>query len=86
MSLILIAVAIVVAAIVLIMACAISMSVEKPLTKTVSVERWCPVAARQMRVGVAKSVDRRLDVVSCDRFPDGVIQCDRACIPVSFAA
>ena len=81
-----IAVAIVVAGIVLVVAGAISMIAEKPPTTTISKHLWCPLAAQLTRVGVAKAVDRRLSVVSCDWFPDGPVECDQSCVPAMLAA
>lgn len=81
-----IAVAIVVAGIVLVGACAVSLMVEKPAANRLSVHLWCPVASALTRVGVTKAVDRRLTVVSCERYPDGPVTCDHSCIPTSVAA
>ena len=74
------AVAIVVAAIALVVGCAVALTAEKPPTKTIPMRLWCPVAATLTRVGVTKAVDRRLTVVSCDRFPDGPVACDSRCV------
>ena len=81
-----IAVAIVVAGILLVVASAVALLTEKPVAKTVSMRLWCPVGSMLRHVGVTKAVDRRLTVVSCERFPDGPVTCDRSCIPTSAAA
>ena len=79
-------IAIVVAGMVLVVACAVALMVEKPSTKRFSVRLWCPVGSALTRVGVTKAVDRRLTVVSCERYPDGPVTCDHSCIPTSVAA
>ena len=79
-------VAIVVAGIVLIVASAVALMAEKPSTKSLSVHLWCPVGSALTRVGVTKAVDRRLTVISCERYPDGPVICDHSCIPTSVAA
>ena len=81
-----IAVAIVVAGIVLIGAGAVALLAEKPVAKPVSMQLWCPVGSVLRHVGVTKAVDRRLTVISCERFPDGPVTCDQSCIPTSVAA
>jgi type IV secretory pathway VirB3-like protein len=79
-------VAIVVAGIVLVLACAVALMAERPAAKRVSVRLWCPAASRLARVGLTMAVDRRLNVLSCERFPDGPVTCDQSCIPASAAA
>lgn len=81
-----IAVAIVVAGTALIVAGAVALLAEKPVVKTVSMQLWCPAGSILRHVGVTKAVDRRLTVVSCERFPDGPVTCDQSCIPTSAAA
>ena len=79
-------VAIVVAGIVLAVACAVALMAEKPAAKPVSLHLWCPAESRLTRVGLTMAVDRRLNVLSCERFPDGPVTCDQSCIPASAAA
>jgi len=79
-------VAVVAAGIVLVVACAVAMMVEKPPAKPVSMQLWCPAGLRLTRVGLTMAVDRRLSVLSCERFPDGPVTCDQSCIPASAAA
>lgn len=79
-------VAIVVAGMVLVVACAVALMAEKPAAKKFSVHLWCPVGSALTRVGLTKAVDRRLTVVSCERYPDGPVTCDHSCIPTSVAA
>ena len=81
-----IAVGIVVAGTVLIVAGAVALLAEQPVLKTVSMQLWCPVGSIVRHVGVTKAVDRRLTVISCERFPDGPVTCDQSCIPTSAAA
>ena len=81
-----IAVAIVVCGIVLVVASAAALMVEKPAAKRLSVHVWCPVRSSVTRVGVTNTIDRRLNVLTCEHFPDSPVTCDRSCIPVSAAA
>lgn len=81
-----IAVAIVVAGIVLVAASAVALMAEKPATKRFSVHVWCPVRSLVTRVGVTKAIDRRLNVLTCEHFPDRAVTCDQSCIPLSAAA
>ena len=51
----------------------------------IPVRALCPVLGGSVVVRVATSVaDPALVVVSCERFPDGAPQCDRACFPLDF--
>lgn len=74
------AVAIVVAGVALVVGCAVALMTEKPPAKKVYMDLWCPTGSTLRRVGVTKAVDRRLNVVSCDRFPDGPVACDARCV------
>jgi hypothetical protein len=80
------AVAIVVAGMVLVVASAVALIAERPSSKSLSLHLWCPVGSALTRVGVTKAVDRRLTVISCERYPDGPVTCDHSCIPTSVAA
>ena len=71
---------------VLVVASAVALIAEKPSTTRLSLRLWCPVGSALTRVGVTKAVDRRLTVVSCERYPDGPVMCDHSCIPTSAAA
>lgn len=79
-------VAIVVAGMALVVAGAVALMAEKPAAKTLSMRLWCPAGSRLTRVGLTMAVDRRLNVLSCERFPDGPVTCDQSCIPASAAA
>lgn len=51
----------------------------------IPVRALCPELGGAVVVRVAASVaDPALVVVSCERFPDGAPQCDRACFPLDF--
>ncbi len=92
MSLIsIVAVAIVLGAVVLMAAAAFTIGAEEPPASAnetvVPVNLWCPVAREQTRVGIgADPAGHGLALVSCDRFPAGPIECDRACLPTKAAA
>jgi hypothetical protein len=74
----------VVAAVVLVLACAVSFAAEKPPTATgesASVRVCCPADGALARVGLGSTAGGRfLRVLSCERFPDGLVECDRACL------
>lgn len=88
----LIAVWIVLAGAVLLLACAASIVAEKPPAAAgeaaaVSTRVWCPTAGALTRVGLGRTAGSpRLTVVSCERFSDGPVECDRACIETRQAA
>jgi hypothetical protein len=89
----LIAVWIVLAGVVLLLACAVSVTAENPPTaageaaSAVSARVWCPAAGALTRVGLDRTTGSpRLTVLSCERFGDGPVECDRACIATSQAA
>ena len=80
------AAAIVVAGIALVVGCAVALIAEKPHAKKVYMDLWCPMGSTLRHVGVTKAVDRRLTVLSCDRFPDGPVVCDSRCVAEMLAA
>jgi hypothetical protein len=89
----LIAVWIVLAGVLLLLACAVSVAAEKPPTaageapSAVSPRVWCPAASALTRVRLGRATGSpRLTVLSCERFADGPVECDRACIATSQAA
>ncbi len=59
-----------------------SPSAPPPLTAGVPAQLRCPMTGDLARVRIGLDLaTRTLSVVSCERFEDGAITCDRGCFP-----